>query len=81
MASLGRTVFEYEGDVHVDLVALDVAVLDEDVHVLDPAPSMLRKVSFARFMPSWMACSKPSGWTELSSVTRATVIAMELPPF
>jgi hypothetical protein len=37
-------------------------------------PCTLRYVLLARFMPSWMACSKPSGWTELSSVTRATVI-------
>src|SRR5215213_5218215 len=30
-------VFEDEGDLQVDLVALDVTVLYEDIHVLDPA--------------------------------------------
>ncbi len=35
--SLGGALFKDEGDVHVDLVTLDVAVLDEDVHVLYPA--------------------------------------------
>jgi hypothetical protein len=36
MASLGA-VLQDERDVHVDLVALDVAVINEDVHVLYPA--------------------------------------------
>src|SRR5918994_1958123 len=35
MASLGA-VLQDESDVQVHLVALDVAVIDEDVHVLDP---------------------------------------------
>src|SRR5215203_1305062 len=35
MSSLGA-VFKDEGDGYVDLVAPDVAVIDEDVHVLHP---------------------------------------------
>jgi hypothetical protein len=34
----------------------------------------------ARSMPSLIASSKPSGWTALSSVTRATVILCTAPP-
>jgi hypothetical protein len=36
MASLG-TVLQDERDVHVNLVALDVAIINEDIHVFYPA--------------------------------------------
>ena len=34
----GMLLLQHEGDLHVDLVANYVAVLDQDVLVLDPSP-------------------------------------------
>ena len=68
-----------EGDLHVHLIARDVAVLDQDVHILDPGPLDTPQVEVARATPCLMASSKPVSETALSSVTLATDICSLLP--
>ena len=40
-----------EGDLHIHLIFGDLAVLDRDAHLLDPAPLTLHRVLVARSMP------------------------------
>ena len=69
-------VLKLEGDLYVDLVASDVAVLDHDVHVLYPAtlyaPERLGSSGYGLVDSILEACSE----TALSSVTLAMLIRL-----
>jgi hypothetical protein len=66
---------EQEGDLHVDLIALDVAVLDRDVLVLDPrALCAPERPGGAGPTASSTASSKPVSDVALNPVTQAMLM-------
>jgi hypothetical protein len=70
----GKLLLQDGGDLQVDLVADDVAVLDHGVHVLHPRALDVAQGLVGAIEASLMAASKPSGETAIVSLTLATLM-------